>query len=186
MKLLPTFLINGERISTARLELLRASNYRNAFIACRDRLINSFSAKAVFCGESADSAILGESVLHINLPPSSGCPPILEEKVSHELTREFQSKFLAYRCDHFLEVVGSRFDLPEFTSRTRVLARILGGPIVNAPAIQAGLTRMLRVDEERALELLWTDLRRVVLEAALHHCHQECGQRVFVGDSREL
>jgi hypothetical protein len=182
MNLQPTLLVNG-KLGGAELELLRSSSYRNAFVVFKNRLINIFSAKAMFFGGNADGSVLGASALHVDLSPSGGCAlPILEEKVCRELTREFQSKFLAYRCDHFLEVLGSRFDLPEFTSATRVLARILGAPIVDAPVLQAGLKRMLQDCEHEQSESLGTDLRRVVLEAVLHHCHVDCGRRVQVGE----
>jgi hypothetical protein len=181
IKLAPTLLINADSIGPAALALLRTSNHRNAYFPLKDGLVDFFCAKAVFCGDTVDSAILGESALHINLPPCCGRLPILDEKFSDEIAQEFQSKFLAYRCHHFLEVRESQFDLPEFTSATRILARVFGAPIVDAPALQAGLTRLLRDYEEKKLESSWTDLRCVVIEAVLHHCHKEPGERVHVG-----
>ena len=58
---------------------------------------------------------------------------------------------------------------------------MFGAPIVDAPALQASLTRVLRDHEEGKLESSWTDLRRVVLEAVLHHCHKDSGEKVYVG-----
>jgi hypothetical protein len=181
MELAPTLLINADQIGPAALALLRTSNRRNAFFPLRDGLVDFFCAKAVYCGDTVDSAILGESALHINLPPSRGRLPILDEKFSDEVAREFQSKFLAYRCHHFLEVRESRFDLPEFTSATRILARVFGAPIVEAATLRTALIRLLQDHEEARLALSWTDLRCVVIEAVLHHCHTEPGEKVHVG-----
>jgi hypothetical protein len=181
MELRPTLLINAGQIGSATMELLRSSNLRNTFFPSKDGVMDLFCAKAVYCGVTGGSAILGESALDINLLPSQGRLSILDGKFGDQLADEFQSKLLAYRSHNFLEVRGSRFDLPEFTSATRILARVFGAPIVDAPALQAGLTRLLRDHEEKKLETSWTDLRRIVLEAILHHCHQECGEKVYVG-----
>lgn len=94
MELLPTFLINGEKISSATLELLRASSHRNAFIPWRAGLINIFCPKAMYCGETVEDTILDDTALHINLTTSSGQLPILDEQFCDKAAREFQSKFL--------------------------------------------------------------------------------------------
>jgi hypothetical protein len=181
MGLRPTLLINADRIGPAALALLRTSNRRNTFFSLKDGLVDFFCAKAIFLGDIADNGIFGESTLHINLTPSRGRLPILDEKYAKNLSQEYQAQFLAYRCRYVTAVRESQFDLPELTSSTRVLARVLGAPIVDAPALHAGLARLLQDYEEENLESSWTDLRRVVLEAVLHHCHKECGERVHVG-----
>src|SRR6266849_3514521 len=181
MELKPTLIINAGRIGPTALVLLRTSNHRNAFFSGKDGLVDLFCAKAVFCGDTIDTTILAEGALHISLPPSWEQLPIIDENSCEEVAQEFQSKFLAYRCHHFLEVRESQFDVPEFTSPTRILARVFGSPIVHAPALQAGLIPLLKDHEERQLELSWTDLRSVVLEAVLHHCHKEPGEWVHVG-----
>lgn len=185
MELLPTLLINAGQMKTATLELLRTSNHRNAFLPWKDGLIDPFCPKAMYCGDTVDNAIFGESMLHISLAPSRGRLPILDEKYIEDLSQEYQAQFLAYRSRYIMAVRESHFDLPEFTSTTRILARVLGAPIVDAPALQAGLTRLLRDYEGKKLELLWTDLRCVVLEAVLHHCHKEPGEWVLVGKITE-
>ena len=181
MKLLPTLLISADQIRPAAMGLLRTSSRRNAFFPLRDGLVDFFCAKAVYSGDIADNDFLGEGALHVNVAPFRGPLPLLEEEYAKEVTKKFQSQLLAYRCRYILDVRESKFDVPELTPGTRMLARVFGAPIVDASALQAGLTRLLQDHEENKLELLWTDLRCVVLEAALHHCHKEPGERVQVG-----
>jgi hypothetical protein len=181
MELRPTLLINAERIGSATLELFRTANHRNAFFPSKNGLMDFFCSKAVYCGNTADSAILGESALHISLPPSRGRLPIFDEQFGDEVAQEFQSKFLAYRCFHFLKARDSRFDLPEATPATRLLARVLGAAIIDAPALRGGLVRLLRDHDLEQQALRWTDLPCIVIEALLHHCHKEPGGRVHVG-----
>jgi hypothetical protein len=185
MQLKPTLLINTEQIRSASLELLRVSNRHNAFFPLKGNLVDLFCAKVVYCGDIVDSEILGESALQICLPPCRERLPIFDKKYSDEVAREFQAKFFAYRCRHILDVRDSQFDLPEFTSGTRILARLLGAPIVDAPALRAGLIRLLQEHEEKRQALRWTDLRCVVIEALLHHCHKEPGARMHVGEITE-
>src|SRR4029077_12065157 len=78
------------------------------------------------------------------------------------------------------DVQRSQFDQTAFTYGTRILGRVFGAPIVDAPELQAGLT--LQEHEEEIQALLWTDLRCVVLEAVIDHIHKEPGAKVHVGE----
>ncbi len=108
--------------------------------------------------------------------------PILDEKEETEISEEFQTKMLAYRAQNNVEVRESRFDLPDFSSGIRLLGRVLGSTIVDAPELQAGLCSLLREYEEEARASRWLDLRCVTIEALLHHCHTEPRKKVHVGE----
>jgi hypothetical protein len=185
MQLQPTLLIHTGQITGPSLELLRISNRHCAFFSVKDNVIDVFCAKAVYCGNIADSNSIDESAYHIGLLPLSGRLPMIDRNRSDDVAREFQSKFLAYRCRYMLNVRDSQFDLPEFASGTRILARILGGPMVDAPALLAGLAPLLHEHEEKRQEFQLTDLRCVVLEAVIHHLHKEPGAKVHVGEITE-
>jgi hypothetical protein len=185
MQLRPTLLINTGRMTGASLALLRASNHHRSFFTVRDNLVDVFCAKAVYCAEFPDSRVIDDSTLHIALIPSCGSLPFLEQKYYDEAAREFQSKFLAYRARYIQDVQCLQFDQPTFTSGTRILSRIIGAPIVDAPALQAGQVPLLQEHEAEITALRWTDLQFVVLEAVIHHIHKNPGVKVHVGDITE-
>ena len=182
MRLRPTLLIHMEQLGRASFDLLRKSNRPRAFVACKNELVDLFCAKAVYCGHIADCDVIDEGILHIGLRPASGRLPILDRKLCDAVAREFQSKLLAYRCRYILDVQQSQFDLSEFPSGIRILARVFGAPIVAAAALQKGLIVLLQEQDEERQALQWTDLRFVVLEAVLHHFHKQPGTRVHVGE----
>ena len=78
------------------------------------------------------------------------------------------------------------FDLPQFGSAIRILARVLGTCIVDAPDLQAGLVPLLEQHEERIRGERWVDLRCVVIEALLFHCHSGQKDRVHVGEIADV
>ncbi len=123
----------------------------------------------------------GDSNLRLNLPSLSGRFPSLNRKDELEIAGKFQSKMLDYRCRNILKVRESICDFPEFGFGIRILARILGAPIVEAPELQADLEPLLRDCQERALEVRLFDPYYVTIEALLFHCHKEPGERVHVG-----
>jgi hypothetical protein len=79
-------------------------------------------------------------------------------------------------------VLRSEFDLPGFVSPIRVLSRVLGAPIVDAPELQASIASLLQNRQEEATADCWVDLRCVAIEAGLHHCHQGTEDRIHVGE----
>lgn len=180
MILQPTLLIQT-RASRSAWELLTASNNRKAYIVWRGSLLGMSCAKAVYAGEAAEGADLGDSVLKINLTPSRGRLPVLDGRDQQKISERFQAKFLDYRCRNVMKVRESRCDFPELDSSIRILGRILGAPIADAPELQADLAPLLREYQEGIRASKWLDLRCVTLEAILHHCHEEPGRRVRVG-----
>lgn len=66
-------------------------------------------------------------------------------------------------------------------SPLRILGRILGAAIVDAPALQADLEPVLGNLEDQARGERWHDLRCVTIEAFLSHAHVEGNQKVHIG-----
>ncbi len=182
MDLQLTLLIDQKRISRSVWDLLSASNRRSANIVRNDGLVNILCAKAIYCGDAVQIDNFGDCTLQINLLPSHGRMPILDDKDEREISEEFQAKMLAYRSRNIAKVRESQFDLPNFSSGIRILGRALGASIVDAPEIQAGLCPLLRAYEEARKTSLWLDPRCVVIEAALYHCHEASNKRVLVGE----
>jgi hypothetical protein len=180
MDLQPTLLINQVKNSGSACELLNISNHRCAYIPRNRKLVNVYCAKAVYLGENRECGNYGDSVLRINLPSLRGRFPILDARDQLEISRKFQSKMLDYRCRNILKVRESTCDFPEFDSGIRILGRILGAPIVEAPELQADLEPLLSDCQERALGARLFDPHYVTIEALLFHCHKEPGEKVHV------
>jgi hypothetical protein len=133
--------------------------------------VNVYSAKALYQGVTADDALLfGEGVLHIHVSPSRGKLPVLDARTEEAIETQFQSSLLMYRVRNFTKVRNSEFDLPEFASGIRILARILGAPLVGVPDLLAGLRTLLQGQQEKLRAERWLDERSVVIEAALAGC----------------
>jgi hypothetical protein len=165
------------------LRLLIAANSRNAQLPIKGGAVRVYSAKAIYRGVTLDDAFLADGVLQINLVPSRGKLPVLDVLTEKAIKNQFQPMLLMYRTRNFAKVRNSRFDLPEFASGIRVLARVLGAPIVDAPELQAGLRPLLRGQQERIGQRRWLDVRCVTIEALLALCHRgQEDDRAYVGD----
>jgi hypothetical protein len=181
MKLEPTLLIDQEGITGSIWNLLRASNHRNAQVSLKDGPRKIYCAKAIYCGNEEGDDSLDDSMLRIELSPSRGPLPVLDEKDKLAIAKDLQPKLRAYRHRNLATVRASNFDVPEFTSAIRILSRILGAAIVDAPELQVGLRFLLQQYQEDAQARSWSDARFVVIEALLCHCHR--GQaKVHVGE----
>jgi hypothetical protein len=163
-----TLLIGDDHLSPSLRRLLDYSNNQFAFVPWKRGVVNVRCAKAIYCGSAVGSRF-GESALQINLPPTR--MQVLGAKRLQQIAEDVQPRLLAYRSCNLAKVCSSEFDLPALDSATRILARVLGAPIVDAPELQAGIGRLLQSQHEKILADNWIDLRCVVVEALLFHCH---------------
>ncbi len=182
MDLQLTLLIDLEHVSRSTLSLLSASNNRNAYVPRKGALVNIYCAKAIYRGDALGDGLFGDAALHINLAPSRGRLPMLDEKARQEIAMTLQPQLVAYRSRNLAKVRESEFDLPGFASPIRILARVLGACIVDAPELQAGLIALLEECQERIRGQRWVDLRCVVIESLLFCCHSREKDRVHVGE----
>jgi hypothetical protein len=180
MCLQPTFLIDQE-VQPSMARLLIAANNRDAWLPSKGGVVNVYSAKAIYGGMTATDVLLGDGVLHINLLPSRGKLPVLDVRAEKAIEDQFQPMLLMYRARNLAKVRNSEFDLPGFASGIRILARILGAPLVDAPALQAGLRPVLQGQQEKIRARGWLDERGAVIEAALALCHRGLDDRLYVG-----
>lgn len=181
MRLKATLLIDQEGITGSIWNLLRASNRRNAQVSWKDGPRKIYCPKAIYCGSEASDDRFDDSTLRIELSPSRGPLPVLEEKDRRAIVKDLQPKLRAYRHRNLATVRASNFDVPDFTSAIRILSRILGAPIVDAPELQVGLRFLLQQYQEDAQARSWSDPRFVVIEALLFHCHRDQA-KVHVGE----
>ena len=181
-----TILTEQSRIASTARDVLKASNHRNVYIPWRGGLRNPFFSK-IYLAEGKDAEPhFTEGVLRINLPPIRGRYPVLDDAEKAAIAAEFQAKLLAYRCQNIRRVRVSSCDWPHFASTVRVLGRILGAPIVDAPELQADLEPLLRDYHEQSLGGREVMPECVVVEALLHFCHRGLGGGVFVHEITEV
>ncbi len=177
-----TLLVEAEELSDPTLRLLCVSNRRDANVLWRGGLTSIFAAKALYVGKIANVRLSGDVVLPVSVAPSVSKFPFLDPETQREIAGKFQGRLLLYRLRNFQNVRRSQFDLPGFASGNRILSRVLGAPIVDAPELQADFALLLRNFQEEATADVWVDLRCVAIEAALQHCHQGTDDRIHVGE----
>jgi hypothetical protein len=180
MILQPTLLI-GNELGASMMKLLIASNSRDARLTTASGGVNAYSAKAIYRGRGIDDLFLGDGVLQINQLPSRGKLPLLGVRAEVMIKKQFQPQLLMYRIANISKVRDSEFDLPHFISGIRILARILGAPIVDAPKIQAGLRSVLQSQEERYRMGQWLDPKCIAIESLLADSHRVIGERLYIG-----
>ena len=178
----PTMLLVQECMIDSFWQLMLSSNYRNAQVPGANGMHKIYCAKAIYLGPESAYADSDRNLLRIDLAPLRGCSPILEENEKKALSAEFQARIQTYRQLNFIQVRESRFDLPGLGSAIRILARVLGAPIVSAPEVQAALGHMLREYQQVIQESLWCDPKCIVIEAILFCSHQAEMERVHVGE----
>jgi hypothetical protein len=172
-KIQPTLLIGQESLSVSKLRLLFASNNPNAYVPSKDGLASIYSAKAIFLGMQSDEDSLGNATLRLTLSPLRGKLPVLDSKSEQQIAVKFQSRLLCYRTRNIEKVRESAFDFPWLASGARVLARILGACIIDAPELQADLAPFFQRQQQANQEQNWLDHRCVAIEAGLAICHSE-------------
>ncbi|MGB9402106.1 MAG: hypothetical protein WCA98_01105 [Candidatus Acidiferrales bacterium] len=176
-----TLLVDQVELSASARSLLAASDHRGAYIHSHGTLVNPFCAKALYLGDALGAENFDNPMLHIRLSPSRGRLPVLEVSAKRAIATEFQGKLLAYRSRNISRVRESRFELSGFVSGTRILSRVFGSSIVDAPELQAGLEPLLKAQEDNDRVRRWTDMRCVAIESLLYHCHVEKQGKIYVG-----
>ncbi len=177
-----TLLISDESASRSARSLLAASNDRGALISWQGGLIDLYCAKAVYRGLVLDDGKLHGTALQIHVPPFRGRLPILDANAQREITEKIQPWMEEYRCRNLAKVCESRFDVPELESRLRILARVLGASIVDAPELQAELAPLLRCSAQQARAERWRDPPCVTVESLLSFTHFDATAKVYIGE----
>ena len=176
-----TLLVDQQFLKPNARRLLAVGSDRTAHILGRDGVVNISCPKAVYLGTEPPDAVFGDSVLHVNLSPFRDRPPILDRSTEENLAAKFQPMLVAYRLQNLIKVRDCEFDIPELPSGLRILARILGASVADAPEIQADISPLLHSQMEEVRAKRWVDRRCVVIEAALAHCHANAN-RIYVGE----
>lgn len=181
----PTLIVRREQQNRSALRLLAASDHRDSYVQWKGGLVDIFCAKAIYYGNLLHNDF--SNGLTVNLSPFRDKLPVFRAKAAQETVAKLQSMLLAYRLQNLAKVRDSQFDVPEFNSGIRVLARAIGSCLVDAPHLQAQLIALLQEYEEKIRAESWLDLRCVAIEALIAECHkpEAADGKVYVGKSTE-
>ncbi len=182
MELCPALFLERYEFSRQLQKVLRASSARDIYIPRRGRLINACCAKVICSEELLDNEELGNSTIEIPVIPTRQPLPILEKCAQQEIAREFQSKLLRFRLTNYNLVRYSTFDVQQFESSARDLARCLGACVSEDPELQKDIIPLLkeRNEEFQADSACSKYLNAIVIETMLSFCHEERKQSVHV------
>ncbi len=179
-----TLLITG--LHSSMHNMLSTSAYRDAFLPCRDELFDTYCPKVVYAGARVADGFSGDAILKINLAPSHGKLPVIDFGTRQAIAADLQPRLLDYRLKYVANVHASDFDVPQFPSGFRILARALGICIVDAPDLQAAIAPLLEIQQEHLRASRWIDPHCVVLEALLNYCHgSPASSRMGIGEIAE-
>jgi hypothetical protein len=167
----PTLLIDGRHLSRRSLQLLSASFGPRTRVPYKSSVLNFAVAKAIYVGVVPGSEFSFDFSIHVHVAPSRNGIRILDERIQNQIIADFQPQFLSYRMCNSARVRNSDFDLPSLHSENRVIARVLGSSVVNAPEIQADVQSLLENREQQIREARFTDYISVIIEVLLAECH---------------
>ena len=179
MHIQPTLLISN--LSPATLRALSMSNCPGVYLPTKDGFADLYCAKAIYAGDHLLEAALG-SAFRVHLASSHGKLPVISDLEQRELAADLQARLAAYRIMNASQVRVSDFDVPTLGSELRMLARVLGSAIVDAPELRADLVNLLREYQEEICAGNAFNEESIAVEALLSHSHSnEPDQLVYVG-----
>jgi hypothetical protein len=107
---------------------------------------------------------------------------VISEFQRWKLEADFQQLLLDYRVRYIAQVRDSEFDVPTLGPEVRMLARVLGSAIVDAPELRADLVNLLQQYQDEIAAGNAFSEESIAVEALLHHSHTEQpDQLVYVG-----
>jgi hypothetical protein len=175
MELRPALFVEGYEFSRQSQKVLRTSSARDVYFSWRGRLINTCCAKVICSEELLDNEELGQASIEIPVTPTRRPILILEECAQREIASEFQSKLLMFRLTNYNLVRNSKFDIPQFESSARDLARCLGACVLEDSELQGNIAPLLKEcnEEFEADSECSKYLNAFVVETMFDFCHQE-------------
>jgi len=178
----PTILLDHESERSDTASLLATTSQRGSRLPWRGTFIDTFCAKAVYCGPAPALEDLGLGVIRISVDPIRGRVPILDSDTQRRISSDFQARFLDYRLANQAVSNPPQFDVPNASSHTRILGDIFRASVVNGPKSAARIEAFLRVEEDQARMVRWQDPRCIVVEALLVLCRERRSGEAHIGE----
>jgi hypothetical protein len=182
MDLCPSLFIERYEYSREVDRFLRVTNAQDAYVPRRGRLATVSGARVICSEEPFYDGALGGGGVDIPVTSSRQPLPILDRSTQQQIADEFQPKLLMYRLRNHKRVVESKYDVPEFLSPVRELARCLGACVPDEPELQRGIGSLLKERNEELQADRATDVNAAVVEAMLCFCHDKARQFARVAE----
>lgn len=178
----PTLLIDARHLGVRSLRKLSATCGLRACVSWKGSVVAVSFARAIYVGAKTVANLSADFSLQIRVAPSRRMHSLLDEKEREQITAAFQPRFLDYRLRNFERVRAADFVLPEMDSEGRVIGRLLGACVLDAPEVQAGVLSLLETREAGLRAARWTDSTCVIIEALLDECHTSGHGKLYVGE----
>jgi hypothetical protein len=175
----PTLLLQQPRVDRRTRGLLRAAGGSN-YVPSRGKLLDLGCARAISSEQDDLDADLREGCVTVSLFPSAAELPVFDKSEEDKLAAELQPRLLRFRCKNFRKVAASRFDMPEFTTGMRELARSLGAPVLGDPNLEAGIIALLSAQDADFRATLATRPEVAVIISLLALIHERKDARISV------
>ena len=180
MQLRPTLLVEQSKLVSQLRGYLRAGSSSGAHVARAGRFLDLRCVKALYCEEDGLDSELREGLLRVSLYPARANAAFFDVREEDRLSAEIQPQLLQYRLENFQAVQASRFDVPEFTTGVRELARSLGASVVGDPTLTAGIIPLLSAQDEE-IRANWGTLPEfAIIVTLLAFVHEKKEPRVPV------
>jgi hypothetical protein len=164
-----TLLINGSGLSKGAHALLNTSNHRGLTVQKSDQLVDVFCAKAI---AGVQHATFLDNAVQITIDPRGRVQASsFSERAEMDLAQEFQPQLLKYRLENRERVLSSSFDVPEFISPTREIARNLGMCLLDGE-LQQSVSALLCDRDQELRGNRSADLPATVVEVLLAFCNE--------------
>jgi hypothetical protein len=166
MHLRPTILMEQSKVARQLRGYLRAGSSSGAHVPRAGGFLDLDCVKALYSEEEDLDSELSEGVLRVSLLQVGANSAFFGAADEEALSDEFQRQLLQYRVKNFQAVRESTFDVPEFTTGLRELARSLGASVTGDPNLTAGVASLLLVQDED-VRASWTALPDFAIIVAL-------------------
>jgi hypothetical protein len=184
--LCPTILFDEPVLSRRAARLLFATNNYHHFALGNGRIMDAFTAKAIFSVEPLGDPLLASQALEITLPLAGRQVPFLEDSARERIADEFQSKLLQYRLANIGKIRTPEVDVTELTVPMQDVARALGACFPDDKEMQLGVIQLLRERDQDAYLDSSSELGSAIVEGLLFCCHSEKRSQVLCGELADI
>jgi hypothetical protein len=180
----PTVLISyAEGPSKSVQAILSAASCRGLLIPRQDNKLADLFGMKILAGPDVVDL---NYALCLPVPPRHrGSPLAWNDELLHSVAEQFQAQLLDYRLRQYQVVSNSTWDIPEFGSPNREIARSLGRCLVS-DELRKELVHLLRWHDQESRAQASIGERSVLIEGLLAACHDKNKDSVYVGEMTKI
>jgi hypothetical protein len=173
-----TLLINERDLGAGVMRVLSAASRRHFNILRGSKCVDLYGAKAF----ARDESIVGLHGLELSVSPAREPLPTFNDAQERRIADAFQSKLLRLRMLRYQEVRDRRIDCSSFPPELQDQAQAWLVAIEEIPELTASVSAELQRQSQKLAGDRFSNPRLSVFEAALHFCHRENTDWMFVGE----